>query len=175
MNLRNRSLRPVNPTSAKWSPDGRWLAVPVRDSAEKPIALWLVSSRAEKNGNSPDRLPAIWVTIIGTFSPDGRALAFVRYTAYRSGDLYVLPARRGSQCQRRTEAAHQGQSAMSMESPGPQTAARSSSLPTAAARRRCGEWPLRVARKLRRMGIGENGFFPSISRAGEPAGLQPID
>lgn len=78
-----------------WSPDGKWLAVPDRNSAlasvlAEPTSLVLLSVETgeKRKLTSPalhtvgDRTPA--------FSPDGRALAFSRSTLDTLSDLYVL-------------------------------------------------------------------------------------
>ena len=154
-----------DPTSAKWSPDGRWLAVPVRDSAEKPIALWLVSIESgEKRqltrppaGNLGDNY--------GTFSPDGRALAFVRYAAYRSGDLYVLRLAGDLSAKgepRRLTKDNRLVNGIAWTADGREIVFSSDRSGTQAL------WRVATSgsRGLRRMSIGENGSFPSISQQG---------
>jgi len=71
-----------------WSPDGKWLAVPVRDATTSQVAIELLS---------PDTLERRRVTrppagILGdtspAFSPDGKELAFSRNTTESVGDVY---------------------------------------------------------------------------------------
>ncbi len=78
-------------TAANWSPDGRWLVAAGRNSAEKPVALWLVS--AESGEKRPLTVPPAGSLgdFCAAFSPDGRSVAFVRYAAAAAGDVYLLP------------------------------------------------------------------------------------
>jgi Tol biopolymer transport system component len=77
--------------SLEWSPDGKWLATADTSSAEQSRCLFLLSSEdGEKRrltlpppGWLNDRTPA--------FSPDGRALAFVRQKHADAAELFVLP------------------------------------------------------------------------------------
>lgn len=71
-----------------WSPDGKWLALPVRDPKTSQVAIELLS---------PDTLERKRVTsppagILGdtspAFSPDGKELAFSRNTTESVGDVY---------------------------------------------------------------------------------------
>jgi len=74
-----------------WSPDSHWLAMAGAERPGEELTLFLFSPETgEKRritfppaGNwQGDSCPA--------FSPDGRTLAFFRWTAYASSDLYVL-------------------------------------------------------------------------------------
>jgi Tol biopolymer transport system component len=57
-----------------WSPDGRFLAS-VESSSDKPFALWAIPL----DGAAPFALrPGEGTQVGGRFSPDGRALAYVR-------------------------------------------------------------------------------------------------
>ena len=79
-----------------WHPSGQWLVIPVKNSAQEPAALFLVSvETGEKrkltspSGNvSGDFCPAV--------SPDGRAIAFTRAIHGSGGsDLYLLELSEG--------------------------------------------------------------------------------
>ena len=73
-----------------WSPDGKFLAVSDRPSPEEPFGIFRVSVESGKKerltsppAQSPgDHSPA--------FSPDGRALAFVRQSAGYIADIYLM-------------------------------------------------------------------------------------
>ncbi len=73
-----------------WSPDGKFLAVPDRESPEEPLAIFRVSVESGKKerltsppAQSPgDHSPA--------FSPDGRTLAFVREGGGFTANIYLM-------------------------------------------------------------------------------------
>jgi len=73
-----------------YSPDGKYLAVPDKNSQEEPFSLHLVSvETGEKQkvtappaGTAGDTYPA--------FSPDGKTLAFLRSSSRATTDLYLL-------------------------------------------------------------------------------------
>jgi len=85
---------PYNPsyTALDWSPDGRWLVVSDRLSRDHPVALFLLSTES----GEMRRLTSPPARSLGdraaAFSPDGRALVFVRRDV--GGDLYLLPLSR---------------------------------------------------------------------------------
>jgi Tol biopolymer transport system component len=78
-----------------FSPDGKYLAVSDKGSAEEPFSIQLISvgTGARRGGSSPpagaigDGSPA--------FSPDGQWVAFVRAIGSAVADLYVMPAAGG--------------------------------------------------------------------------------
>lgn len=73
-----------------WSPDGKWVVVSDRNSPKHPFALVLLSvETGEKHGLTS---PSAQVLVDGgpAFSPNGRALAFSRWTDDHIGDLYLL-------------------------------------------------------------------------------------
>lgn len=74
-----------------WSPDGKTLAVVDKPSSDQPFSIFLVSiDTGEK-----EQLTHPPAGVVGdsdpTFSPDGRALAFVRSDAVGVKDVFLLP------------------------------------------------------------------------------------
>jgi Tol biopolymer transport system component/DNA-binding winged helix-turn-helix (wHTH) protein len=78
-----------------WSPDGEYLATSERDSAAGPYGITLI---ARETGVAR-RLTAPPAPLVGdfspAFSPDGKALAFVRVDSADIEDLYVMPVAGG--------------------------------------------------------------------------------
>jgi Tol biopolymer transport system component/DNA-binding winged helix-turn-helix (wHTH) protein len=74
-----------------WSPDGRWLVLSDKVSAEEPFSLFLISPETGERR----RLTSPPVTYIGdcspAFSPDGTQVAFVRVFSAVVGEVYVVP------------------------------------------------------------------------------------
>jgi len=73
-----------------WSPDGKWLVVSDRDSPKDPNALVLLSVETTEKRKLTSPSPQVFRDGAPAFSPDGRALAFSRWTDFRIGDLYLL-------------------------------------------------------------------------------------
>ncbi len=75
-----------------WSPDGKWLVVSDKTSAEKPFSLFLVS--LETGERRPLTTPP--ASIIGdcspAFSPDGRQVAFVRVLSAVVSEVNLVSA-----------------------------------------------------------------------------------
>jgi Tol biopolymer transport system component len=153
--------------SVNWSPNGQWLVVTGRDSVEKPAALWLVSpeSGAKRQLTSPPASNAGGDSS-GTFSPDGRAIAFARATGLQASDLYVLQlagdltatgeARRLTKDKRFmfgiAWAANGREIVFSSNRGGTQALWRIA---------------ISVPAEPQRLSIGENGIFPAISTRGD--------
>ena len=76
-----------------WSPDSRWLAMTMKGS-EKPQELptiFLFSLEAGEKRKITSRPVGNWVgDSCPAFSPDGRKLAFSRWAAWASSEIYVL-------------------------------------------------------------------------------------
>ncbi len=80
-----------SPSGLAWSPDGRFLAILDKSSAQDPNSIFLLSTETgeKRKLTSPpaqqigDGFPA--------FSPDGQTLAFTRCPTAEVNDIYVLP------------------------------------------------------------------------------------
>jgi Tol biopolymer transport system component/DNA-binding winged helix-turn-helix (wHTH) protein len=74
-----------------WSPDGKWLVIGDKASAEEPFSLYLLSPT---NGDKL-RVTSPPASIIGdsspSFSPDSKQLAFVRVMSAVVGEVYLVP------------------------------------------------------------------------------------
>jgi Tol biopolymer transport system component/predicted Ser/Thr protein kinase len=153
------------PESVNWSPDGRWLLVTGRDSAEKPVAQWLVSVESgERRQLTPPPANNLG-DYFGAFSPDGRTVAFVRYTGEQAGDLYVLPlagnlTAKGEPI--RLTSDHRIVSGIAWTADGREIVFSSNRGGAQAL------WRMAIsgAGEPRRLSIGENGRLPRISRQG---------
>ena len=79
-----------------WSPDGRWLAVSDKSSAQEAFRIWLVS--VERGTRTPLSTPPR--ESLGdtgpTFSPDGATVAFKRTVGTAVNDLYEVSVRGGA-------------------------------------------------------------------------------
>lgn len=72
-----------------WSPDGRWLVAPDRDSEGDPLALYMISvETGQKRRLVSLELPHF--TQATAFSPSGRFLAFPALISGGSSDLFLL-------------------------------------------------------------------------------------
>ncbi len=92
----------ANWSSSAWSPDGKTIAILDSASVSEPRGVFLISvETGEKrrltrppDGTTGDSYP--------TFSPDGRALAFVRFRGFGSSDIFLLPVETGGEPRRLT-------------------------------------------------------------------------
>jgi Tol biopolymer transport system component len=86
-------LADVPPPRLAWSPDGKSLVISHKDSPKEPAALFAVAidTGEKRRLNSP---PSALGDVSGdtnpAFSPDGRTLAFIRVSDFRT-ELYLLP------------------------------------------------------------------------------------
>ncbi|WP_309663411.1 winged helix-turn-helix domain-containing protein, partial [Tabrizicola sp.] len=80
---------------ASWSPDSEWLAIQDRNAPQEPPKIFLVARETgeKRQLTSPpaaahaDRHPAI--------SPDGKTVAFIRFSSSGVGDVYLVPTAGG--------------------------------------------------------------------------------
>jgi Tol biopolymer transport system component/predicted Ser/Thr protein kinase len=79
-----------------WSPDGRFLALQDRSSPQGPFSVFLLSLETleERRLTVPPE-PHYHGDCAPAFSPDGRTLAFMRYSSAGSQDIYVVPVEGG--------------------------------------------------------------------------------
>jgi eukaryotic-like serine/threonine-protein kinase len=80
----------ANPFGLAWSPNGKWLAIVDKTSAQQPNSIALLSTETGQKQpltTSPGLNYGDWLS---AFSPDGRMLAFVRVRGYQTSDLYVV-------------------------------------------------------------------------------------
>jgi Tol biopolymer transport system component/tRNA A-37 threonylcarbamoyl transferase component Bud32 len=74
-----------------WSPDGKYLALVDKIAPREPASIFLLSVETgdkRKLTSSPTEYAGDFGPL---FSPDGKTLAFVRYSSAGSGEIYVLP------------------------------------------------------------------------------------
>jgi Tol biopolymer transport system component len=147
--------------ATSWSPDGRWLVTSAKKSADAVAAIWLVSveSGEKRQLTSPpsndlgDTYPS--------FSPDGRTLAFVRYTALEASDLYVLqllPNLSGNGEPRRLTSENRDFRGMAWTADGAGIVFSSNRGRTRSL------WQMAVSGSpSRRLSVGENGILPAVS------------
>ncbi len=78
-----------------WSPDGKWLAVSDKTSADEAFSLFLLSPETGEKR----RLTVPPASVIGdcspAFSSDGKRLAFVRVISAVVGEVYLIPVEGG--------------------------------------------------------------------------------
>ncbi|HEU0176124.1 MAG TPA: winged helix-turn-helix domain-containing protein [Blastocatellia bacterium] len=78
-----------------WSPDGRWLAVSDKTSAEEPFSLFLVSPETGEKRRVTSPPASIVGDCSPAFSPDGAQLAFVRVISAVVGEVYLVSVNGG--------------------------------------------------------------------------------
>ena len=77
-----------------WSPDGKLLAFPGKDSPQDAANIFLLSVETlEKRLLLP--APAGYVDMVPAFSPDGKTLAFIRRYGTSNREIYLVPAAGG--------------------------------------------------------------------------------
>ncbi len=71
-----------------WSPDGRWLALPVRDASSSSLRIELLSPDTLERRRVTAPPPGLLGDTSPAFSPDGREIAFSRNVTDGVGDIY---------------------------------------------------------------------------------------
>src|SRR5947209_15526092 len=78
-----------------WTPDSKSLAIADRPSAEDPFSIDLISLDTGMRQQLTSPPKGSWGDIFAQFSPDGKSLAFLRYSSKGKGDLFLTAARGG--------------------------------------------------------------------------------
>ena len=79
---------PLN--SLSWSPDGKWLAISDRDSANEPFNIYVVSIDSGRRQKLTSAPPTALGDFSAVFSPDGFRIAFSRSTVVLVNEIYVV-------------------------------------------------------------------------------------
>lgn len=88
-------IRVGEPQSLSWSPDGKFLALSDKSSADGPDSIVLLEVATGGKRRLTDPSTQISGDSTPAFSPDGRSLAFVRWVTSGVSDLYLAPAAGG--------------------------------------------------------------------------------
>jgi Tol biopolymer transport system component/DNA-binding winged helix-turn-helix (wHTH) protein len=78
-----------------WSPDGKWLVVSDKTSAEEPFSLFLLSPETGEKRRVTSPPASVVGDCSPAFSPDGQRLAFVRVISALVGDIYFVSVNGG--------------------------------------------------------------------------------
>ena len=78
-----------------WSPDGRWLVVSDKTSAEEPFSLFLLSTETGEKRRVMSPPASVVGDCSPAFSPDGKQLAFVRVISAVVGEVYLVSVNGG--------------------------------------------------------------------------------
>jgi len=145
-----------------WSPDSHWLAVASSDKPDgvKVLFLYSVETGEKRRLMSPPASP--WGDTGPAFSPDGRTLAFARWTWWNNSDLYLLDLSPDLKPVAEPKRLTFGN--WRAASPAWTMDGRSLVFSTSP-----GLWRVEASgtsKPQRLAGIGENGWFPTISRRG---------
>ncbi len=79
-----------------WSPDGRWLALAVRDPGTSSLRIELLSPETLERRRITSPPPGMLGDTSPAFSPNGREIAFSRNVTDGVGDVYRVPVAGGS-------------------------------------------------------------------------------
>jgi len=78
-----------------WSPDGNWLVVSDKTSAEEPFSLFLLSPETGEKRRVTSPPASVVGDCSPAFSPDGKRLAFVRVISALVGEIYLVSVNGG--------------------------------------------------------------------------------
>src|SRR5262245_55093643 len=73
-----------------WSPDGRWLVVSDKTSADEPFSLFLLSPETGEKRRVTSPPASVVGDCSPAFSPDGKQLAYVRVISAVVGEVYLV-------------------------------------------------------------------------------------
>lgn len=88
----HRELTQIQGVWLAWSADSKFLAVPDRRSPSDPFHLDLVSIASGERHRLTSPPAGWWGDIESRFSPDGKSLAFARYSTKGNGEIYLASA-----------------------------------------------------------------------------------
>jgi dipeptidyl aminopeptidase/acylaminoacyl peptidase len=78
------------PPALAWTPDGKWLIAPSRETAHDPVGLFLLSP-ADGTRLRLTRPPPDQSDLAPAIAPNGRMMAFTRSTSESVYSIYLLP------------------------------------------------------------------------------------
>src|SRR5499426_3586347 len=78
-----------------WSPDGKWLVVSDKTSAEEPFSLFVLSPETGEKRRVTSPPASVVGDCSPAFSPDGKRLAFVRVISALVGEIYLVSVNGG--------------------------------------------------------------------------------
>jgi Tol biopolymer transport system component len=82
---------PSDGSSQYYSPDGKYLAVPDKNSPSEPFSVFLLSIETGERRKLTSPPAGVIGDYNPAFSPDGKWLAFARSPRWSTDDLYVMP------------------------------------------------------------------------------------
>ncbi len=78
-----------------WSPQGKWLVISDKPSAQEPFSLYLLASDTNEKRRLTTPTAAVVGDVSPVFSPDGKQVAFVRLMSVVAGEIYLLSVEGG--------------------------------------------------------------------------------